>query len=70
VIRKLFPILGITFIDIMGFSILIPLLPYFALHFHASAFTIGVLFSTFAFCSFIAGPIWGNVSDRIGTKAC
>ncbi|MBV9737524.1 MAG: MFS transporter [Candidatus Eremiobacteraeota bacterium] len=67
-IRKLLPILGITFIDIMGFSILIPILPYFVKHFGASDFTVGILFSTFAFCGLIAGPIWGNVSDRIGRK--
>lgn len=66
--KRLLPILGITFIDIMGFSILIPILPYFVKHFGASDFTVGVLFSTFALCGLIAGPIWGNVSDRIGRK--
>jgi len=67
-LKRLLPILGITFIDIMGFSILIPILPYFVKHFGASDFTVGVLFSTFAFCGLLAGPIWGNVSDRIGRK--
>ncbi|MBV8363713.1 MAG: MFS transporter, partial [Candidatus Eremiobacteraeota bacterium] len=33
-----------------------------------SDFTVGVLFSTFAVCGLIAGPIWGNISDRIGRK--
>ncbi|HEX5274009.1 MAG TPA: MFS transporter [Candidatus Rubrimentiphilum sp.] len=67
-IRRLFPILGITFIDILGFSMLIPLLPYFVTHFGASPFVVGVLFSTFSFCQLVSGPIWGNVSDRIGRK--
>ena len=67
-VRRLTPILGITFIDIMGFSILIPILPYFVKHFGASDVTVGVLFSTFAFCGLVAGPIWGNMSDRIGRK--
>ena len=67
-LRRLAPILGITFIDILGFSILIPTLPYLALHFQASAFTIGVIFSAFSACQLIAGPIWGSVSDRIGRK--
>ncbi len=66
--KRLFPILGITFIDIVGFSIMVPLLPYFAKHFRVSDFTVGVLFSTFALCGLIAGPIWGNISDRIGRK--
>lgn len=64
----LLPILGITFIDILGFSILLPILPYFIKHFGASTVAVGALFSTFAFCQFIAGPVWGNVSDRIGRK--
>ena len=68
-IRRLIPILGITFIDIVGFSMLIPLLPYFATHFHASPLAIGVLFSTFSLCQLIAGPLWGNLSDRVGRKS-
>ena len=40
-IRKLLPILGITFIDIVGFSMLIPMLPYFVTHFGASAYVVG-----------------------------
>jgi DHA1 family tetracycline resistance protein-like MFS transporter len=69
VILKLLPILGITFIDILGFSILIPLMPYFVKHFGAPDIVVGGLFATFALCQFIGGPIWGNVSDRIGRKA-
>jgi MFS transporter, DHA1 family, tetracycline resistance protein len=68
VIRKLLPILGITFIDIVGFSMLIPILPYFVTHFGASAFAVGVLFATFSFCQFVSAPLWGNVSDRVGRK--
>ncbi len=65
---RLLPILGVTFIDIMGFSILIPIMPYFAKHFGATDLVVGILFSTFAACQFVAGPVWGNVSDRIGRK--
>jgi MFS transporter, DHA1 family, tetracycline resistance protein len=64
----LLPILGITFIDILGFSILIPILPYYVKHFGASDVWVGILFSTFAACQFIAAPLWGNLSDRIGRK--
>ena len=67
-LTRLFPILGITFIDVLGFSILIPILPYYVRHFGASYLAVGVLFATFAFCQFVAGPLWGNVSDRIGRK--
>lgn len=68
-ILRLLPILGITFIDIVGFSILIPLMPYYVKHFGAPDVVVGLLFSTFAVCQLVAGPVWGNVSDRIGRKA-
>jgi DHA1 family tetracycline resistance protein-like MFS transporter len=67
-IRKLLPILGITFIDIVGFSMLIPMLPYFVTHFGASAYVVGFLFATFSLCQLASAPIWGYVSDRIGRK--
>jgi DHA1 family tetracycline resistance protein-like MFS transporter len=67
-IRKLLPILLVTFIDIIGFSMLIPMLPYFVTHFGASAVIVGVLFGTFSLCQLIAAPLWGHVSDRIGRK--
>jgi MFS transporter, DHA1 family, tetracycline resistance protein len=67
-IRKLLPILGITFIDIVGFSMLIPMLPYFVTHFGASAYVVGLLMATFSFCQLVSAPVWGNVSDRIGRK--
>lgn len=67
-IRKLIPILGITFVDIIGFSMLLPVLPYFVTHFGMSAIVVGLLLSTFSFCQLVSGPVWGNVSDRIGRK--
>jgi MFS transporter, DHA1 family, tetracycline resistance protein len=67
-IRKLLPILGITFIDILGFSMLIPMLPYFVTHFGASALVVGLLFAAFSACQLVAAPLWGRVSDLIGRK--
>ena len=67
-IRKLLPILGVTFIDIIGFSMLLPIMPYFVTHFGMSALVVGILMSTFSFCQLVSGPVWGNVSDRIGRK--
>jgi DHA1 family tetracycline resistance protein-like MFS transporter len=69
VILRLLPILGITFIDILGFSILIPLMPFFVEHFGAPPIVVGTLFAVFALCQLVAGPVWGNISDRIGRKA-
>jgi MFS transporter, DHA1 family, tetracycline resistance protein len=69
VILRLLPILGITVVDILGFSILIPLMPFFVKKFGASDVVVGLLFASFAFCQFIGAPLWGHVSDRIGRKA-
>ncbi|MDQ2818619.1 MAG: MFS transporter [Candidatus Eremiobacteraeota bacterium] len=65
---RILPILGVTFIDILGFSILIPILPYFVKSFGASDLTVGLLFSTFAACQIVGGPVWGRLSDRAGRK--
>lgn len=67
-IRKLLPILGVTFIDIVGFSMLIPMLPYFVTHFGVSAFVVGLLMATFSLCQFVSAPLWGSLSDRLGRK--
>ncbi len=66
--RRLIPILGITFVDIIGFSMLIPMLPYFVTHFGAKPFVVGLLFATFSLCQLLSAPLWGNISDHIGRK--
>jgi len=55
-------------VDVLGLSIIIPLLPFYAEHFGASATVVGTLVSSFAFCQLIAGPILGKLSDRMGRK--
>jgi DHA1 family tetracycline resistance protein-like MFS transporter len=67
-VRRLLPILGITFIDIVGFSMLIPMLPYFVTHFGVSPFVVGLLMATFSLCQFVSAPLWGSLSDRLGRK--
>jgi DHA1 family tetracycline resistance protein-like MFS transporter len=48
--KVLVPVFLIVFTDIMGFGLMIPLFPFYAEHFGASAFTVGLLLSVFAFC--------------------
>jgi len=66
--RALVPLLAITFVDVLGFTILIPILPFYAEHFGASPTIIGAIYATFAVCSLVASPFWGRLSDRIGRK--
>ena len=61
-------ILVTVFIDLLGFGIIIPLLPFYAESFGASAFAIGLLGTSFSLMQFLFSPIWGRWSDRIGRK--
>jgi len=57
-----------VFIDLLGFGIIIPLLPFYAESFGANAFTIGLLGTSFSLMQFLFSPIWGRWSDKIGRK--
>ncbi|HEY5792660.1 MAG TPA: MFS transporter [Chthoniobacterales bacterium] len=56
------------FIDILGFGIVIPVLPLYAEHFGANAWQIGWLVGVFSMAQFFFAPLWGKISDRIGRK--
>ncbi len=53
----------------MGFSIIMPVLPYYAESMGANAFQLGMLITVYAICQFIFAPIWGAYSDRVGRRA-
>ncbi|HWY74332.1 MAG TPA: MFS transporter [Verrucomicrobiae bacterium] len=57
-----------VFIDLIGFGIVIPLLPIYAKNFHAAGLGIGALMSTFSFMQFFFAPRLGRLSDRIGRR--
>src|SRR5580692_7411200 len=57
-----------VFIDLIGFGIVIPLLPLYGKTFHASGLELGLLLSIFSFMQFICGPLLGRLSDRIGRR--
>ena len=64
----LLPIFLIVLADILGLTILIPLLPFFAEKLGASPTAVGLLVSTYAFCQLLSGPFLGRWSDHIGRK--
>jgi len=49
-------------------TMILPLLPFYALHYGASAQLVGLLFTTYAACQLIAGPVLGKLSDRYGRR--
>jgi DHA1 family tetracycline resistance protein-like MFS transporter len=59
----------VVFIDLLGFGIVIPILPYFAKEFGASARTLGFLMASYSAMQFIFSPIWGSLSDKIGRRS-
>ncbi len=65
---ELAPLWIAVFVDILGFSLLIPFLPFFGETFGAPTWQIGLLLSTNALFGFFSGPIWGRLSDRHGRK--
>ena len=66
--RALFILLSVVFINIAGFGVVIPLLPFYASSFGAPAWQVIVLFSCYSLGNFFAEPIWGKLSDRIGRR--
>jgi MFS transporter, DHA1 family, tetracycline resistance protein len=65
----LMPILFlIVFIDLVGFGLVIPLLPYYAQRFTASPLQMTLLFAIYSLMSMMTAPLWGRLSDRIGRR--
>ena len=64
----MFTLLLIVFIDLVGFGIIIPFLPFFAEHFEASPDPVTLLIAVFALFPFLFAPYWGPPSYRIGRK--
>lgn len=66
--KRILPILVIVFVDLLGLSIIIPLLPLYAARFSATPMVIGVLQATYPLMQFIGAPLLGRLSDRFGRK--
>jgi len=58
----------VVFVDLLGFGIMIPMLPFFARNFGASAFEVGLLMFVYSLMQLLVSPIWGQISDRIGRR--
>jgi MFS family permease len=64
----LLPIFLIVMVDVMGLTIILPLLPFYAERLGASPTVVGLLVSTYAACQLVAGPLLGQISDRMGRR--
>jgi DHA1 family tetracycline resistance protein-like MFS transporter len=66
--KRLVPIFIVVFVDLLGFSVILPLLPYYAESFNASPQAVGYLVATYSLCQFMAAPFLGDLSDRFGRR--
>ncbi len=66
--KRLFSIILVVFIDLLGFSLILPLLPYYAKTFNANQTTTGILIASYAVMQLIGAPILGRLSDRFGRR--
>jgi DHA1 family tetracycline resistance protein-like MFS transporter len=66
--RKLITLFLIVFIDLLGFSIILPLLPFYAETFNATPTQIGLLVASYAAAQLLGAPLLGRLSDRFGRK--
>jgi DHA1 family tetracycline resistance protein-like MFS transporter len=66
--RQLAIIFLIIFVNLLGFGIVIPLLPFYADAVNASPFQIGLLFASYSLCQIIASPWLGHLSDQHGRR--
>ena len=66
--RLLFSIILVVFIDLLGFSLILPLLPYYAETFKANNFVTGLLVASYAAAQLVGAPLLGRLSDRYGRR--
>jgi multidrug resistance protein len=57
-----------AFVDMVGLAMIVPLLPYYATQFGASATVVGLLISAFSLAQLLVAPVWGRFSDRYGRR--
>jgi MFS family permease len=67
-LRALVVLLSVIFLNMAGFGLVIPLLPFFGQAFDAPAWQITLMFSAYSVGQFLGEPFWGKLSDRIGRR--
>src|SRR6187402_3474512 len=67
-LRQLSVLMATVFVDMVGFTMVLPLLPFYATRFGASASILGILVAAYSFAQFITSPFWGRASDRWGRR--
>lgn len=67
--KSLLILFSVVVIDLIGFGIVIPVLPFYAEYYGATATILGILLTSYAAMQFFFAPLWGRLSDRIGRRS-
>ncbi len=67
-LRRLSVLIATCFVDMIGFAMVLPILPFYALDLKASVFEIGVITAAFSAAQILSAPLWGRVSDKYGRR--
>lgn len=67
-LRQLWVLIITSCVDMIGFAIVLPLMPFYALRFHATPEMIGLLVASFSIAQLLISPFWGRFSDRYGRR--
>lgn len=67
-LERLWVLMVTAFVDMIGYALILPLLPFYATRYGATPFVVGLLMAIFALAQMIASPLWGRVSDRFGRR--
>ena len=67
-LRRLSVLIAIALVDMIGFAIIFPILPFYVLDLKATPIMVGVLTAAFSAAQILSAPIWGRVSDRYGRR--
>ena len=65
---RIWVLMATVFVDMIGFLMVLPLLPFYAERLGASPTMIGGMVSAFAFAQLLTAPWWGRLSDRYGRR--
>lgn len=66
--KSIYTLMMINFVDLMGFGLVLLLLPFYAFRFGAATWQVSLMNAVFPFCAFISSPVLGALSDRIGRR--
>src|SRR5262245_3948723 len=66
--KRISILMATAFVDMIGFAMVFPLLPFYAQRLHAQPWVIGWMIASFSIAQLASAPLWGRVSDRYGRR--